>query len=364
MKKFLSLIILPLIAIMCLCACDSDKSYEDLKKLYQETTQICVIDEDNKFFANESKPNTITIKYSIDVQNAISNDNPVTNLQEKYVVLAYQQQLLDYIFNYYENNCEEFYKKISSAKVDKKDLNNLYNNLHNLNETLGSFKEEYNSFCDATKNVTDAMEFNLTNYSYELNKVIGRAFDFIYNFMDVFEKYCISNYDFINATNLQYKIDKTYVDIANIIYLTNFKVFDYSVGTKGISDMGALIDSGNEFVLISDLNNLKSLSPNIMAGLDEGSASHTQVMGVVNDYLYSLDVFHQRLTTFKQIYNSENVYDLAQVKFGLVSGVDYQSYLSTMTKSKLATIEFMDNFVLDTYAKMVVSLGMMVNLWL
>lgn len=360
MKKIFSLIILPIIAFMCLYACDSDKSYEDLKKLYEETTQIFVTEDENKFFSDEAKPNTISIKYSIDVENAINNVNPVTNLQKMYVVIGYQQKLLDYVFNYYENNNSEFYKKISSAKVDKNEMNNLYSGLKNLNTTLSDFKDEYTAFCDASKNVTDVMEFNLTNYSFELNKVIGSAFDFMYEFMAIFEKYCISDVTLLNATNLQYKLDRTYVDIANIIYLTNFKAFDYSVGSKGISDMSAIIDSTNQFVLIDDLNNLKKLSTNIMAGLDESSINYEQTKDIVNDYLYSLDVFNQRLITFRQIYNLENIYDLAQVKFGLVSGVDYDSYLSTITKSKLTTIKYMDDFVLETYKKIVDDMSLVI----
>lgn len=347
-------------ALMCLCACDSDKNYEDIKKLYEKTTQICVIEEDNKFFADGDRPNTISIKYSEDVENAIDNLTPVTNLQKKYAVIKYQQKLLDYVFSYYENNNEKFYKEISSAKVDKKVMNNLYSSLLDVNQKLDDFKDEYTSFCDATKNVTDVMEFNLTNYSYELNKIIDSSFIFIYKFIDVFEQYCIKDYKIINSTNLQYKIDKCNVDIAYIIYLTNFKVFDYSVGTKGISDMGAIIDNDNEFVLIDDLVDIKPLSINITAGLEESSIYYNDTLAIVNDFLYSIDVFNQRFGTFKQIYNSEDVYDLAQVKFGLVSGVSYDSYLSAITKSKLSTIEFMDSFVLDTYSKLTKDMSLMI----
>lgn len=360
MKKLFSLIILPLVAIMCLCACDSDKSYEDLKKLYEKTTQIYIVEEDNKFFADTANPNTISIKYSVDVENAINNVSPVTNLQKKYAVIKYQQKLLNYIYSYYENNSEKFYKEISSAKIDKKEMNDLYSRLLKVNTTLSDFKEEYDTFCNATRNVTDVMEFNLINYSYELNKLIDVSFDFIYKFIDVYEEYCINDYNLINATNLQYRIDKSYVDIANIIYLTNFKVFDYAVGSKGISDMSAIIDNAEDFVLINDLEEIKPLSLDISAGLDENSVNHANTMAIINDYLYSNEVFNQRFTTFQQIYNAENNYDLAQVKFGLVPGVKYDSYLSTITKSKLTTVEFMDNFILTTYATLVENLGLMI----
>ncbi len=361
MKKIFSLLILPLVAIIFLCACNSDKSYEDVKKLYEQTTQVCVIDEDNKFFGDSARPNSLTIKYSSDVDGAINNTTPVTKLQKKYIVIGYQQKILDYIFNYYEENNENFYKEIFSAKINKKEMNSLYSDLASFNSTLTDFKKEYIKFCDATQNgVTSVMEFNLTNYSYELNKVIDKAFNFIFNFINLNEKYCIKDYNLINATNLEYRIDKSYVNIAYIIYLTNFKAFDYSVGSKGISDMTAIVSSTNDFALVHDLESVRPLSNTILAGLDESSASYNSVMSTINNYLYSCEVFNQRLQTFKQIYSSEDIYNITQYKFDLVQGVDFDSYLSTLTKSKQSTIKFMDNFILDTYSQLVTNLGLMV----
>ena len=361
MKKFFSLLILPIVALLCLCACDSDKSYEDVKKLYEQTTSVCVVEEDNKFFADASRPNSITIKYTSDVESAINNVSPVTSLQKKYVVIGYQQKLLDYIYNYYEQYNENFYKEISSAKPDKKEMNALYSSLSSLNATLTSFKKEYLTFCDATQNgVTSVMEFNLTNYSYEFNKVINSSLNFMYNFISMNEKYCIKDYNLINATNIEYRIAKSYVDIANIVYLTNFKAFDYSVGSKGISDMTAIISSTNKYSIAKDLESVKTLSTTILAGMDEESSAYNITMSTINDYLYANEIFNQRLNTYLQIYNSEDIYNLTQYKFDLVQGVDYESYLSTLTKSKQSTINFMDDFILDIYAKLVDNLALMV----
>ena len=168
MKKIFSLLILPLVAIIFLCACNSDKSYEDVKKLYEQTTQVCVIDEDNKFFGDSARPNSLTIKYSSDVDGAINNTTPVTKLQKKYVVIGYQQKILDYIFNYYEENNENFYKEISSAKINKKEMNSLYSDLASFNSTLTDFKKEYTKFCDATQNGVTS-EFNVV-YSDTVKK--------------------------------------------------------------------------------------------------------------------------------------------------------------------------------------------------
>lgn len=360
MKRFLSLIIVPLMAIMCLCACGKDRTFDEIKKLYEETTQIYIVEEDNKFFAKESAPNSLTIKYSEIVSGAIGNTKAVTNLQKQYVVLGYQQKLLDYIYNYYESNCENFYKEISSAKVDKSEINNLYSSLENLNNALNDFKKEYNTFCSATEQgIASVMEFNLTNYSYELNKIIEKSFDFVYKFIDLNEKYCVKNYDYINTTNLELKIDKTYVDIAYIIYLTNFKAFDFSVGAKGISDMSVLVSNTSEYVLTDDLQDIRELSSTIMMGLDESSSNYNSTKSIVDEYLCALDVFNQRIATFKQLYNSEDIYNITMYKFDLVSGVSFDNYLETCSKTKQATINFMDEFVLTVYKNLVNNLSLM-----
>ena len=362
MKKLFSLIIVPLVAIMCLCACNGDKTYEDVKKLYEDTTKINILEEENVFFSDASKPNSIIISYPAEVETVINNTTPTTSLEKKYVVIGYQQKILDNIFNYYENNKEEFFKNISSAKVDKNDMNNFYSALENLNNTLKEFKSDYQIFCELTKNpgVSEVMEFNLTNYSYELNRVIENSFNFIYKFIEMNEKYCLKDFDLINFNNLQYKIDRSYVDIAYIVYLSNFKAFDYSVGSKGISDIEAVVASTNKFSIIGDLTSPKKLSTTIVAGLDEENINHDSVMSLLNDYLYSSTVFNQRLKQYKTIYNSENIYTITQYKFNLVKGVDYDSYLGTLTKSKRATIEYLDEFVLSTYARLVDTLKLIV----
>lgn len=361
MKKLFSLIIVPLVAIMCLCACSGDKSYEDVRKLFEATTQVNIVEEENIFFSDDIKPNSIVISYPTEVEAVINNTSPITSLQKKYVVIGYQQKILNNIFNYYENNQEEFYKNISSAKVDKNDMNDFYAKLETLNKTLKDFKGAYQIFCDATQpGVSDVMEFNLINYSYELNKVIESSFNFMYKFIDMNEKYCLKDFDLINFNNLQYKIDRSYVDIAYIVYLSNFKAFDYSVGSKGISDIEAVIGSTNKFSIIDDLTSPKQLSTTIVAGLDEENVNHDSVMSLLNDYLYSSTVFNQRLKQYKTIYNSENIYTITQYKFNLVKGVDYDSYLGTLTKSDRATVMYLDEFVLDTYSRLVDTLKLIV----
>ena len=251
---------------------------------------------------------------------------------------------------------------MSSAKVDKNEMNDLYSSLQSLKSQLTTFKNAYNTFCDATESgVSDVMEFNLSNYSFELNRVIDKSFDFIYKFIDLNNKYCVSNADIIAVTPLENKIQKSYVDIAYIVYLNNFKAFDYSVGSKGIADdLDSIILNSNKYSLIDNLNSIKTLSSAIIAGMQDDNPAYETTMELINNYLYSCSVFDQRLKTYVNTYNEQDIYKITQYKFGLIAGVDYDSYLDTLTKSKRASLEFMDDFVSDVYNKLIYDLSLII----
>ena len=53
--------------------------------------------------------------------------------------LAVQQDILDNIFKVYEEHNEEFFTNISNKEYDKKHLNELYNKLEKLNESLFNY---------------------------------------------------------------------------------------------------------------------------------------------------------------------------------------------------------------------------------
>ena len=215
MKKIICLLLLPILSLICLCGCGEDKSSNDLKILYESMVDIYVVDKVNKFFGDKESPNTISIGYTQEIETAIDSVNATTDIQKRYTALGYQQQILDYIFSYYENNHKDFYKVMSSGNYPNTEMNALYTSLESLKNSLDTFKSSYNAFIDATQNgISDVMEFNLTSYSYQLNKVIDFSFDFMYKFIAMYQNYGIEDYSKKTAANLQIKVDKTYVDIA------------------------------------------------------------------------------------------------------------------------------------------------------
>jgi len=361
MKKFICLLLLPLFSLIFLCGCGEDKSSKDLQVLYESIIELCREDKVNNIFSSKENPNSISIKYTDEIQYAIDNVSPSTPIQKRYVALKYQQNILDYVFNYYENNSEMFYTVLSNNEYSNTDMNDLYASLESLKTAVEKFIHSYNSFVDATENgISDVMEFNLTNYSYELNKLIDSSFTFMYKFANMYEIYGIKDYSQKTIDNIKVKVDKSYLDIAYIVYLENFKSFDYSVGSRGICDLLPIVDNINEFNIISDLETIKTVSSEIEANLKESDPKYEEVNDILNNYLYAQEVFDQRVKNYKTIHSELDVYTITQYKFDLVSGVTYDNYIDTMSSSDKASIVMLENFVNNTYKKLIEKLSLVV----
>ena len=362
MKRFLCFLLLPLVSLIFLCGCGDDKNSKDLQILYESMVNTFIVEKENKLFSDSERPNTLSIKYTDEVEDAINNDTPSTDIQKRYRAIEYQQRLLNYIFNYYENNQEEFYKVMSSKDYSNTDMNDLYNSLSNLKSKVSDFKQAYNLFIDATKSgISDIMEFNLTNYSYELNKIIEESFTFMYKFAYMYETYGIEDYSNNSVANLKIKVDKSYLDIAYVIYLQNFKAFNYSVGNKGICDLVSVVGNEKEFNLTNNLNTTKSLSIEVLSNLKPDDEKYEEVNNLINDFIYSKEVFDQRIKNYKNIYNDQDVYTITQYKFDLINGVDYSSYINNLNSSDKASIAMLDGFISTTYQKLVDKLSLIVE---
>lgn len=366
MKKFLCLLILPFVALGCLAGCGKDHDLDDLKKLYESMRTAYVVEDENTgektniFFASEEKPNTITLAYTSEINDIINSvpNSSTTDLEKRFIALDYQQQILNNIFNFYESNQEEFYKEMSSADYKKSELSDLYASLENLNNTLDDFKTQYVQFVSSFE-ANDIMEFNVFNYTYQLNRVIDSSFDFIYDFIDVYDKYVAVDDKFTTAS-IDYRLDVSYVDIANIVYLDNIKPFDYSVGNRGLCDLVSIVSSDVEANITSELLPPKNLSSVMTDGLNEASATYGDTIAQLNDFFYSRELMSQRLGLFREILSRVDAYELNQYRFGLVSGVNYDTYKSTLSASDSSDIGALENYIEDIFKPFVGKLKLIV----
>ncbi|MBE5738494.1 MAG: hypothetical protein E7354_02070 [Clostridiales bacterium] len=360
MKKFLSLLILPLVAFMCLVGCGGDKTPKDIQDLYNSMRTAFVVEEENVFFADSENPDTITIAYNETIRNQINNAAPTTDLQKRYVALGVQQDILNNIFNFYENNQEEFYRELSSVEYKNAHINELYDSLEALKDTLKGFQEQYSQFMTDVES-GDIMVFSVLSYTYQLNKVIDSSFNFIYTFMDVYNTYCVEKSDTVTAAALTLEIEKSYVDIANVVYLQNIRTFNYSVGEKGVCDLLPLIDNTtNEYNLVSLMSEAKVLATTISENMGTSSDTYTETMNKINDFMYYRELLAQRITTFRNLMDTVDDYTLNEYRFDLVNGVEYDTYINSLSASDKASVQALDAFVNDIFTPFVAKLNLIV----
>lgn len=345
---------------MILCGCGGDKNSVNIKDAYLSMTTQYVIEEKNFFFSNSLKPNSIVIDYADNVDLAINSPDLSNDVQKRYKALDYQQKILNNIFDYYHNHQEEFYTKASSANKD--DLNTLYNKVTNLKNKLKDFESHFERFEDATTESPFAiMEYHITSYSFELNKIIDASFDFIDYFHELYVKYCIEDYSIYNAKNIHVYVDKAYIDIARIVYMENIKSFNETVGSNGVCDMSTVVGSDNEYNILNVLDNKGTVSVNVLDNLGADNELGREVLQNLNEFTYIRDVFEQRLETYKTNYSKIDKKFVSQYKFDEMAEFDYDSYLKTLSASDRATLVMIDNFVSQNFVDMVVKLDKIVD---
>jgi len=362
MKKIYSLMLLSVMSILVLFGCGKDKSIENVESAYTEMVNSFVVSEENKFFSDYNNPNSIVITYPATVDYTIKNASPSNAVQKRYRGLYYQQLVLNNIFDYYDHHQQDFYRIAKGKDIDNDEINDLYDSIVELKDNLKDFESHYTSFLDATENgISDIMEFNITSYSYYLNKVIDKSFDFIYKFHDMYVDYCIDDYSAYNETNLNIYVDKAYLDISYVVYLENIKSFNYSVGSHGVCDLADVVGSQSEYNLLELLENKKSISDTIIGNVGATTEQGVTATNTVNLFVYSKDVFEQRLNTYISTYYDSNIFQINQYKYDLTGNVDYGSYLLSLSASDRAKIVLLDRFTQDNFKNYVNKLNTIVD---
>lgn len=343
---------------MALFGCGDNKTPENVKNAYDRIIALRQDNGTNEFFSDSTNPYTISLAYSDKVINLINSTNPSTDQQKMYTALKYQQIMLKYIYNFYENNHVEFYKVIPSNGYDNARMNSLYAKTMALESKIEDFAKSYTSFLDDNE-TGNVMIFSIKSYTYELNKLIECSFDFIDEFSDIYGIYCRENNE-VTPTNLQLYIDISYIDIAKIIYLENIKSFNYEVNDKGICDLLPIIKTNNSYNLTGYLTNTKRLSTAVLNGLAEKSDRHEETVKAVNDFLYYKDMLKQRFNSYLSAMESIDFYTLSQYRFNLVSGVSYDSYISSRNATERASINMLNNYIGDIFKPFIEKFNMMV----
>lgn len=350
MRRYFKFLLIPMFALILLCGCGSDASISKVQETYTNMKTSMVIDGENNFFSNEENPNAISIKYSSQVQRAIDNVSASNDVQKRYRALYYQQTILDIIYDFYNNYEEEFYRVAPSKDIDEDEIEELYDSVNELRSTLQGFAHHYDTFVSATENGTsDIMAFNITSYSFHLNGVIDKSFDFMHKFYNMYVEYCVEDFTIYNEHNLNLFVDKGYLDIAYVVYLENIKSFNYSVGDNGICDLASVVGSSSEYNLLGLLDVRKSLSPAIAENIGLTTPEGTDAKEKLDLFTYNRNIYNQRVNNYLNTFGSVDMYQVNQYRFGLNGTVNYESYLQSLSVSDKATLTMLNNFINDNF---------------
>lgn len=354
MNRYFKFLLIPVFALILFCGCGSDVKLSKVQETFSNMKTAMVIEGENNFFANEENPNAISIKYSTQVQKAIDNENASNEVQKRYRALHYQQAILDIIYDFYNSYEEEFYRVAPSKDLDKDEIESLYNSVNDLKSTLQSFSHHYDNFVVSTKGgPSDIMAFNITSYTFYLNGVIDKSFDFIHKFYDMYVGYCVEDYNIYNSENLELFVDKAYLDIAYVVYLENIKSFNYSVGDNGTCDLSSVVGSESEFNILELLDNRKSISTAISENVGLTTEQGKDAKSKLDLFVYYRDIFAQRLGNYLSTFSSVDMYQVNQYRFDLNGTVDYNSYLMSLSVSDRATLTMLDDFINDNFMSFV-----------
>lgn len=346
MRKLICLLILPLIAVFYFVGCGEDVSFTDVKELYEK-----MVNENGEiFFTDQDNPNTIVIKYTDAIESAIKKDEkPTQKIHQRYVAIAQQQDILECIFNYYENHHSNFYKEISSKEISVSESNDLYRRLEDLNASLNEFKDSYNNFIESTNNgVSEVMTFSMINYSYEVNTIIDKSFNFMNKFIELNTKYCIEKYEVNSLQNIKLRIDKAYVDLAYVDFLENFKGFNFSVADgKGVCDLSDMVISDEVYDWENGYINMKPIAQDIIDNMTSTDVYYEEVQSIFEEFVYNQKLFEQRINVYLTNYNSLNMYEINQYRYGIKQDLTYDRYVNSLTEDTRTKLKSNEDFIVN-----------------
>ncbi|MBO7219507.1 MAG: hypothetical protein J6V40_05995 [Clostridia bacterium] len=365
-KRFITILLLPLLLFTTLfTGCDDKYTYATLRDLYVKMVSdynTSSVDFFGGVNDNPGKEQMLVITYgNVDVATAVNNNAPVTELDKRFVALkTIDQNILDYIFNYYQKWSADFYTKISSAEYSKKEMENLHFKLENLYSTLGSFavkKEQFEKDVKALE-ISNVMVYSVTEFTYEVNKVIEASLEFMNAFIDMHNKYCVK-LDVLSDSYLNRLIDDTYVRIAEMVYYENVKSFNYSLGDKGSCDLLDIMETSttHKYSQIGAITmGILDLSDDIKGGMVTDSPNYAKTMDIIDEYIYCFNIFSQRRQIYLELYSSFNMYALNKYRFEKTTDVTIDEYVSSFSTIDKVNYTMLEDISNNTFKNLVLKL--------
>jgi len=370
-KKIMCWMLLPLCALGVLVGCGKNKTAKQVQQLY-----IAIKSEyanDNHLFKKD-KDGVIADDLYVTYEGELSaidgmgtsydyteeNFGPDERLYKRYYALKnFQQGVLSRISEYYAKWATKFYDGIELKDAKKEELNSLYSSLENLKEALRTF-EVARSKVEADINIMTyrgAIRSNLTEYSYQFNRLIEKYSDFVNRFRDVQVKNLFNDDNISETTSsevLNRFCDEFYLNMAQAIYYKTLKSFDRT----NECDLSDLVPANGELKspYAEYLNILNKVGSYDFAGF---SGNVTDKASQIEEFIYIRNAFMQKFTVYKKVYEAVDYYEYNGIYLNSVyaesmaeSENTMSSYKETLTdvnKANISLIESFEKTIMDEY---------------
>ena len=377
MKKFYSLLILPLIAVFCLFGCGTDRTTTEIKAVYSQMVDTYVINSESNWYFEKPVNSTEYTKMYVTYDNEYGFNDAVLGKFESSVSddlgLRYTQLTSVYArtllmaYNYYTNWNELFFANIDSKNPDADDLTELYDRLVDFRRQLEKFNTSKLNIEREVKLLginSELVAAKIDAFNNAYNNLISKVLNFVNYFKDLHVKYFYSDTDVVDGSYAKRAYDEAILSLANFIYKDYLQALSKNGTVQLISIDNAISSKYNIFndnslltTKISKIQSTKKVSLStltdslINALNDPNNANNQSAVSAVNQFVVSLNTFNQYFNLYNKVYGKVSMESFNNYRFKINGGFgssvlteEYENYIETLSPVDAANVNVLIDF--------------------
>ena len=377
MKKFYSLLILPLIAVFCLFGCGTDRTTTEIKAVYSQMVDTYVINSESNWYFEKPVNSTEYTKMYVTYDNEYGFNDAVLGKFESSVSddlgLRYTQLTSVYArtllmaYNYYTNWNELFFANIDSKNPDADDLTELYDRLVDFRRQLEKFNTSKLNIEREVKLLginSELVAAKIDAFNNAYNNLISKVLSFVNYFKDLHVKYFYSDTDVVDGSYAKRAYDEAILSLANFIYKDYLQALSKNGTVQLISIDNAISSKYNIFndnslltTKISKIQSTKKVSLStltdslINALNDPNNANNQSAVSAVNQFVVSLNTFNQYFNLYNKVYGKVSMESFNNYRFKINGGFgssvlteEYENYIETLSPVDAANVNVLIDF--------------------
>lgn len=377
MKKFYSLLILPLVAVFCLFGCGTDRTTTEIKAVYSQMVDTYVIDSNNNWYFEKPANSTEYTKMYVTYDNEYGFNDAVLGkfessvsddlgLRYKQLTSVYARTLL-MAYNYYTNWNELFFANIDSKNPDADDLTELYDKLVDFRRQLEKFNTSKLNIEREVKLLginSELVAAKIDAFNNEYNNLISKVLSFVNYFKDLHVKYFYSDTDVVDGSYAKRAYDEAILSLANFIYKDYLQALSKNGTVQLISIDNAISLKYNIFndnsLLTTKISKIQStkkvglstLTDSLINALnDPNNANNQSAVSAVNQFVVSLNTFNQYFNLYNKVYGKVSMESFNNYRFKINGGFgssvlteEYENYIETLSPVDAANVNVLIDF--------------------